>query len=905
MSILGFERSEPSRARSWQAGLLAVLATFAMATGCGSNAPPAPPSGPVFSSAKTTAPASVAAGDKIVVSCVLIDTKGNAVQPGKDAGQELVFSPSDSVQTDMSGNTIAARAGKVDVQCSFPSIGVGDPVGAQITITPGPVASVDTTLSALSVVAGNEVTATCTAYDAFENVVPSAKPTLSSMPTDAGNVVTGLQGTFTHAGLYALSCAVAGATTRPVQFEVVPALPASLVVTPNPMSSVYPVGSVVTVDTLVADTYNNPIIDAPTQYASTPSASATLGDNHFQYLADGVYTLQATVAPPTATGQPLVSQVQIDVGGIGPTIACGSPADGAMLNASPGSSVTFGGTVNSPNGVASVTVNGAAATLSSGMFSANVTSRFGINFADIVATDSQGVESTRTCSFIVANQWAPESALYADTIDLKLTQTAVDDGNRSGPLNSFGDLLYDVANSSGLASAINSGLNAANPLQPLSCDSQTCTPFGCVCWYSSGITYQGLSLPGPQSVTLTLVAGGLAAEVHVPNVGVNLNVYGDVGPVGYNTSGWATFSYLDVKMTLDTALSGGTLHVAIAPGTVVTTVGSVSTNFSGVDGWIINNVLVPLEQGTLQSTVQSLVTNFVTNNFDSVIDGVLSGLNISTLGTSFNVPELGGGGTIPLSLGFGFTSLSTTSSRMLVGIGSQLTAPAAQALPSLGVAIPTGTVLDDMAVNAPSSTGVAVHVGVFNQALHALWRGGLFDATLTGTSLGNGLPAAASVQMTTLLPPVADLTGTSVELSLGALELQVTYPGLFGGTDGQGNPIPPLDVELGARATSTPTLVGNDLQFGGFTITELHFSTGEVSLDPMTNQVLTTLLQGLVQQLVDQSLNNALPALPIPSFQLPASLQTFGVGPGKLGLTNMSLGFDPRDFLLLGQLGVM
>jgi hypothetical protein len=672
-----------------------------------------------------------------------------------------------------------------------------------------------------------------------------------------------------------------------------------------PTMALYPVGSVVTVEALVADAYSNPILDAPTQYASTPAATTTLGDNHFQYLSDGTYTLTATVAPPTATGQSLVSSVQIQVGGVGPTIECDSPSDGTMVNATPGSSVSFGGTINSPNGAKSVTVNGAPAMLSGTTFSAPMTTRFGINFADIVATDTTGAQSTRTCSFLVADQWAPESGLYADTIDLKLTQPAVDDGNRSGSVTSFGSMLYKVANSSGLASALDSGLKAANPLKPLACDSQACVFGVCACLYSSGIEYQGLSLPGPQNVDLTLVNGGLAAHARVPNVGVNLHVHGDVGPVGYDTSGWATFSYLDVTMTLDTALSGGKPHAAIRPGTVATSVGAVSTNFSGLDGWILNNIVVPLAQGTIKNAVQNLVTGYISNNFDSVLDGVVSGLDISTLGTSFNVPRLGGGAAIPLSLGIGFSSLSTTSSRMLVGISSGLTAPAGQALPSLGVPIQTGTVLDDMTVSAPSTAGVAVHVGVLDQALHALWRGGMFDATLTGAQLGNGLPAAAGVQMTTQLPPVAVISASSVELSVGALQLQVTYPGLFGGTDAMGKPLPPLEVELGARATSTPTLVGNVLHFGSLTITELHFSTGDVSLDATTTQVLTTLLQALLQQVVNQSLNNSLPALPIPSFQLPSSLQTFGLGPGNLGLTNMSLGFDPSDFVLRGQLGLM
>jgi len=885
----------------------AFVVCAALTAGCGSDdVPDSPPptTQEVYAGARTTAPATVAAGDQVVVSCLLVDAQGNASQPPKDTELAIVFVPSDSVQTDASGKTIAVRAGQVDVRCTFPWLGVGDEVGAQIAITPGPVASVDAALSATSVVAGGDVTATCTAHDAFGNVVPDATPAFTSAPTDAGNVITGMKGNFTHAGIYDLACEIAGAQAHAVPIEILPGPPATLVLSPNPMKVVYPIGSVVTIETLVADQYDNPITDAPTQYASTPSASSTLGSNHFQYLANGFYTLSATVPVPTSTGKPLVAQVEIEVDGNGPTIECDGPTDGAMLNAAPGSTIAFNGSVNSPNGVTSVKVNGTAANLAGTAFSLPLATRFGINFADVVATDKNGAQSTRTCSFLVANQWATEAGLYADTIDLKLTQPAVDDGSRAGAVSSFGDILYSVANSSGLASTIDSGLKAANPLKPQACDSQTCTFLGCICWYSSGVDYIGLSLPGPQTVDVALVNGGLQAHVHVPNVGVNMRVHGDVGPIPYDTSGWATFSYLDVTMTIDTSLSGGKLHGSVRPGSVVTNVGSVSTAFGGVDGWIINNILVPLVQGTLQNTVKTLVTNYITNNFNSVLDGVLSGLDISTLGTSFNVPKLDGAGTIPLSFGVGFSTVSTTSSRMLVGLSSKLTAPAGQALPSLGVPIPTGTVLDDTTVSFPSTAGVAVHVGVFDQALHALWRGGMFNATMTGTQLGNGLPAAAGIRINTQLPPVATLNGSAVELSLGSMYLAVSYPGLFGGTDAGGNPLPPLRVELGARATSTPTLVGNDLEFGSFVITELHFSTGDVSLDASTNGVLTSMLQTLLQKVIDQSLNNSLPALPIPSFALPASLASYGIPPGKLGLVSPSLGFDPRDFRLTGQLGI-
>jgi hypothetical protein len=890
---------------------LFVVCTAALLTaftaGCGSDdePPPPPQTQAVYTAARTTAPATVLAGDKITVSCVLLDAQGNASQPPPESDLKIVFVPSDSVQTDASGSTIAVRVGPVSTRCTFPSLAVGDDVGAKIAITPGPVASVDTALSTTALVAGGDVSATCTAHDAFGNVVPDAKPILTSTPTDAGNVITDFKGHFTHAGIYDVACEIPGAKTNAVPIEVVAGPPAALVISPTPTKVVYPVGSVVTVETLVADEFNNPIINAPTTYGSAPSASSTLGTNHFQYLANGFYKLSATVPPPTKSGQPLVAQVEIEVDGNGPTIECTSPNDGSMLLAAPGSIIAFTGSVNSPNGVTSVTINGTAANLAGSTFSTPFyTTRFGINFADIVATDRNGAQSTRTCSFLAANQWAPENGLYSDTVDLKLTQPAVDDFNRAGPVSSFGDILNSVANSSGLSSAIDSGLRSSNPLKPRACDSQTCTFLGCICWYSSGVEYRGLSLPGPQTVDVALVDGGLRAHVRVPNVGVNLRVWGDVGPIPYDTSGWATFSFLDVTMIIDTSLVGGKLHGSVRPGSVVTSVGSLNTSFNGVDGWIINNIVVPLAQGSLQNTVRTLVTNYITNNFNAVMDGVLSGLDISTLGTSFNVPKLDGSGTIPLSFGVGFSTVSTSSSRMLVGLSSRLTAPAGHALPSLGVPIPPGAVLNDMAVNAPASAGVAIHVGVFDQALHALWRGGMLNTTMTGAQLGNGLPAEAGIRINSLLPPVATLNGSNVELSLGAMHLAVTYPGLFGGTDASGNPIPPLRVVLGARATSSPSLVGNDLKFGSLVITEMHFSTGDVSLDSSTTGVLTSMLQTLLQKVIDQSLNNSLPALPIPSFALPPSLIPYGIGPGRLALVNPSLGFDPRSFRLTGQLGI-
>lgn len=73
-----------------------------------------------------------------------------------------------------------------------------------------------------------------------------------------------------------------------------------------------------------------------------------------------------------------------------PTLTCDGPTDGAMVNATPGAVVTFSGSVTDPNGVSSVTVNGATVTPAAGAISAPITTRFGTNFVDVVATNSLG-----------------------------------------------------------------------------------------------------------------------------------------------------------------------------------------------------------------------------------------------------------------------------------------------------------------------------------------------------------------------------------------------------------------------------------------------------------------------------------------------------------------------------------
>jgi len=110
--------------------------------------------------------------------------------------------------------------------------------------------------------------------------------------------------------------------------------------------------------------------------------------------------------------------------------------------------------------------------------------------------------------------------------------------------------------------------------------------------------------------------------------------------------------------------------------------------------------------------------------------------------------------------------------------------------------------------------------------------------------------AGVSAQLSAGLPPVALMTDDgAVQLGLGALSLGLVYPGLFD---------EPLEVVLGARARTAVAIEAGDLAFGDIVIEELYFSTGEVSLDARTRDIVEDFLIALIQRLVDSALNDAL-----------------------------------------------
>jgi hypothetical protein len=831
----------------------------------------------------TFAPESVQAGMPFTISCLLLDEAGEMLMPPAGLSPAIRTVPESSID-EIGGTFIATRAGTIEVACAFPTLGLADQTPSLVEVLPGAPARVEARLDRDAITAGESVTVTCVAVDAYGNPIVEVPATPRADPAADGNTFTDLTGTFESAGTFDVHCDVEGAESRPARLQVSPALPAALVIALVPELPVYTVGQVIELARVVTDRYGNRIDDALVPVTSAPDGMR-VGDGRYRYLTDGRYRLTATVTPPTEGGVGLTDSREFTVDSRGPAIECDSPVHGAIVNTTPGSSLAFSGSVDDLSSISTVSVNGTSVPVDgSGNFSTTLTTRFGINFVDIEATDASGQITTRTCAFLLADTWAPDTAAFGDALALRLGASAIDDGARGGALNSLGDILQTVLNSPGLRTTLHESLLASNPLKPRSCDQRI---FG-ACVFTSEINYLDSELRGPNTATLSLVDGGIRANVGLRDTRAQLRISGTL-----DSTGWVTFSSIDVGVIFDTSLSGGRLRMSVRPGSVTTSVGSISTSFSGLAGIIID-IVASLVNGTLRSLVRDLVTNWVTDNFNSILDGVVGGLDVSTLGTSFEVPRLDGTGNISVAFAPDFTSLSTNSSRMLVGLGTRLSTTPAHARPTLGAPIPSGPARYD--ASTTSATQLGLHVGVLSQALHALWRAGFLDATLDAGSV-SGLPGGVRAELTTLLPPSVEMIeGDRVQLSLGAINLRLAYPSFFA---------TPIDAALGARASMRVRLSGDEFVFDDFRIDELYFSTDSVSLDERARTAIEGVLTRILGRVVGSALTDALPAVPVPAFELPASLAGYGLPAGaSLGLTSPSLSTAPRHLVLEGGFGI-
>jgi len=843
------------------------------APGCGGD--PSPPVDVVDARpprVDTDAPPQVVAGRLLLVECTV--DPGDSDERLEGLVPTLRVVPEDSVLVRPDGGLEAVRAGALEVRCTYPDAELSDETPAVVTVLPGEPARVTATLDAATVVAGEPVTASCLVEDVHGNVT-DAIPELRLAPRDPQNDVDGLTATIAKAGRYTATCWLPGAEARSAAVEVVPGLPDTLQWGLVPDRPVYAPGQTIAVAPRVTDRLDNVVREVIPVLTSEP-AGRPLGPLAVRYLTDGDYTLQVEVPPPTESGAPLVAKTEIRVDGAGPAVQC--DLDGRMITAVPGESVELTGTVTDPGAVAALSVEGQPVAVDpAGRFAAPIPARFGHNFVDLTAIDGFGHESAETCTFLAAPAWQPEDALVDDTTTLALFQSAIDDGDRTGPPHSIADLLAGIVDDPSILDGVDEVLLAANPLKD-SCDQRILG----FCAFYSRLDYRSISLAGPNTATLDLVDGGLDATVVLRNAALQLDLSGTI-----DSSVTLGFDAITLDLGFDLGLdeSGPT---AVLRSTDVTLTG-LNADLGGVPDFL-EGILLGLLGGSIQDLVEDTLQSQLEAQIMGLLDGLVGGLDISAFDTTIDVPRLDGAGTVPLSVGIGITHLDVTDARMRFGVGTQVSAPSGIGAPSLGVAVPAGPLLADPTTDEPAAA--ALHAALLGQTLHALWRAGLFEADLVDV----GVPGT-SASIRSVLPPVAEIADDRTVIGLGPLVVELASPELLDR---------PLTVVIGARAGARVTVEDGALGFGGLTVEAIHLTAVDAPLDAAERAALEDLAVALVQDLLDTVLGDAFPAVPLPSLVLPDTASGLGLPPGSaLGFGSARLDNVPPHLVFTGSFEVL
>jgi len=898
---------EPTRSMRYVLGRLVLLVALgsmgALAPGCGNNGHQDDDGDgdgdgedqgsevpPVLSVDTRVAKGIFAAGERINARCALLDEAG---EPALDADGEpltdstelvITYQHQDSFATDEDGQVIAARVGAATVSCSAPGLELVDAEPAEIEIVAGPAARVFTELAQGTAIAGEAVGVSCVAFDRFDNAVDAFDYSLSLSPGGAGTEVAADSVMATATGDYEVTCVVMAAAEVEAAFlSVLPGLPASVVAALVPEQTVYRVGEQVTLTVGAHDQFGNLVDDVELDYTSSPAVPSP-SEARFQLEQDGAFTLTATVVSPTQDDVALEASVGLVVDSAGPAIQCrrvDSPAvasDAYMLASGP-ATVLLPVRVDDAFDVESVRINGVAATLgSSGNYQAGVSIGFGMNFVDVVAVDQFGQENSTTCSVLVGQFFTPEATIMPGALALRLDPAAVGDAQPTG-LNSLNDILFAMLSSPALRALVNQGLVDANPISDGSCGVFACTPR--VNYTSGSLTW------GQPTTSLSLVSGGLAATVTLPNVELRVSACGTTCCIGgSNITVRATQITASVNFGL--TLQGGVLRASVS-GQPVVNVGTVTLNGSGFCGILID-LLEGFFADTVRGAVRDALAGFIDSDVGPLIDELVSSLDITTLGQTFSVPQLDGSGSIQLGFGLEFSSLNITGSRALLGIGTRFQpGTSAHNRPSLGVAGRTQTpLLDPPGTSSVRPVGLSLYEGLLNQVLHALWRGGFFQATL---QVGSG---TASIDAR--LPPVVAIgSGNGANLMLGGVQATVTIPGVIN---------TPISIVFGGRASASINLVGEALQVGNLSLDQLFIST-TTSLTQAQRNALSNLLTQILQGVLLDAVNDGLPALPIPTFALPEAAGDFGLPAGaELGILDPLLSTSGVHKVLTGGFGV-
>lgn len=803
------------------------------------------------------------AGIENRVTCQVLNQVG---EPIEAIDADIEVQPSSGFERTENG-LIGRRARDYDITCTAPGLGLRDATPGIWTVLADDADKVVTALSRESMDAGDEVDVACLAFDAFGNPVYGTEFEVVIDPSPARVDQSDLSFTIESSGTFSISCATSGVDELDfVSLDVYPDLPAQISIILEPDQAVYRVGQVIGLAALASDRFGNPIPDAPFVFSSEPELPG-FGTGRFLAAQEGVHLLRAEVPPPTYNNRELSYERQILINVGGPGILCDSPGFGEVIVHEPGSPLTLYGIAEDLVGVDSVTVDGVNAPLrADGSFATMVIPRWGLNIHNIVAVDSTGTDSSTFCAYYVASSYVDPSRGLDDALQLWLGQDAVDDGGSASPLRSLGDALRRMINAAGLRNRVHEAISAQNPIVPNECRTRVLG----VCIFRLGVDYRDYENNGPNQFSMTLVDNGFNVQIELREQIVRAKLRGTLG-----NNIRLRAEYLRINITFDVSLDGNG-RPSVSVRTVQNPqVGDLDADFSGILGFLFELVFEAFE-GVVRDLVVDTIKDFLTDNIDRVLTDLFGNIDIGALGAGFVVPSLSGASDVELNVLAELDRLEFSSDRIEVGLKSVVQGPSV--LPDIGLGIPVLPGADDLALSPGGSVAAGVRIGLLNQVLYALWRAGYFELQAGGVAenLGAALPEGSDLLFRFPTYPWVTGTpmGTGLRVYLGPLIVVFSDP-VFGS----------ISLQAAAEFAVDVTLIGErDIEFTNVGLVDslnLSFLGGAVTQELRT--LIETSLTEILSNLIEQSLNDGLPSLPLPEFVIPASLAEFDL-PTNTGL---------------------
>jgi len=215
---------------------------------------------------------------------------------------------------------------------------------------------------------------------------------------------------------------------------------------------------------------------------------------------------------------------------------------------------------------------------------------------------------------------------------------------------------------------------------------------------------------------------------------------------------------------------------------------------------------------------------------------------------------------------------------------------------SLGIPVPPGR------PGTPAATDDAsgrVDMVMVNMVLHRLWKAGFFESE-AGDLVGHfaeGFPGfRVNIEMPVAPAAHGRMADGGLRLSVGPIRGSVVIPAL--GAE-------PLSFRAGTHVDVDVELLDNNgIRFARAQVANLRVSLDGAALGTVENQGVDALMSEILQGVIDETLRESIPVLPIPAFVTPPELVAYGIDEGiVLGLTDANLVSDERNWFAMGTFG--